>query len=385
MHRFVWLALAAAACGRTGPGPYSIQVTVVGAPAMIAYRDSGGVWRDAGAGELPGNYVLDVHGAYTLALTCSDMTGFDTVVQSRTVDDGDSLFVYCDGHSTALPSSNHITGQMLQPGSVSMYDFQQSLTAPWSFSLAVPPNASELVAIGNGKALIERDLQAPGQLPLLPIDIDRAGTPLQSVPLALDGMIGQESITTEVDLYGPDNVAFGPVVEGTTAQALPSSLLASNDLLDLYITTTTADGRFSRAVDSWFDGPQTQFTLMPTLDGVTIDGATATWSALPPHTAVSLDLVTQSATTYSAERISATQAWLDATGTTELALPTDMPRRFQQAWTIDPSSVHDASFTAVDDSTDVAYSSTVNVASSMARAAGSSRTRPHLPRRSAGR
>ena len=385
MHRLVWLALAAAACGETGPGPYSIQVTVVGSPSMISYRDAGGAWRDATDTDGAGDYTLKVHGAYTLALTCSDMTGFDTVVQSRTVGDGDSIFIYCDGHATALPTSHVVTGQMMQPGSVSMYDFQQSATAPWSFALSVPPGATELVAIGNGKALIERDLQTEGQLPLLPIDIDRAGTPLQPTTLALDGVMPQEQLTTEVDLYGADNLAFGPVVEGATAQVLPSSLLANTDQLDLYVTTTTADNQFTRTVDTWFDGSQTELSLMPTLSGVTISGATATWSTLPPHTSVSLDLVSETATTYSAERISASQAWLDETGTTELALPADMPKRFQQAWTIDPSATHDASFTARDDSTDIAYESTVNVLSSAPRAGGSFRTHLRSLRRSADR
>ncbi len=356
MRRIACLAAAcAAACTDTGPGPNPVTVTVVGEPAMIAYRNFEGPWLVPDAGAQPGDYVLHVTDAYRLALTCSDATGFDTVVRSATFGDADTMFVYCDGHSTALDGSAHVTGDMLQAGTVSMYDFQQSTSAPWSFQLAVPPGTRDLVAYGNGKALIRRDLAITDGVALAPIDVDRDGSALEPVALALDGVQPGDSLTTELDLYGANNLAFGPTVEGATAQALPAALLRPTDQLDLFITATSQDGRFTRTVDTWFTGTETRFQLMPTLDGASIAGATATWSALPPHTAVALELVAGTQTTWSAERIFATQAWLDETGTTELALPADMPERFQQAWTIDPGAPHTASFSARDDSTSIAY------------------------------
>ncbi len=360
-------ALAAvAACTDAGPGPNAVTVTVVGAPSVIAYRNFDGPWLQPDAGTQDGDFVLHVTDAYTLVLACSDASGFDTVVRSRTFGDGDTDFIYCDGHATALPDSAQVTGQMLQAGTVSMYDIQQSISAPWTFSLAVPAGTRDLAAYANGKVLLRRDLPIVDGAQLEPVDVERDGLAVVPVPLVLDNIAPGDFVTSEMDLYGANNLAWGPNVEGTTAQAIPTALLRDTDQQDLFVTATSMDGQFARTVDTWFDGSQSRFALMPTLGGVTLAGDTARWGSLPQHTAVSLDLVVQTDTTFSAERISATQAWLDETGASDLAEP-ELPPELPRELTIDPASPHATSFTARDDSTAIAYETTINDQAAAAR------------------
>jgi hypothetical protein len=373
--RCLAVALAvAAACTSSGPGPNAVTVTVVGEPSVIVYRNFDGPWLMPGAGDQPGDFVLHVTDAYTLVLTCSDATGFDTVVRSRTFDDGDTDFIYCDGHATALPDSATVTGQMQQAGTVSMYDIQQSLTAPWNFQLAVPAGTRDLSAYSGDKVMLRRDLAISDGAQLAPVDVDRDGLAVVPVQLVLDNIAPGDFVTSEMDLYGANNLAWGPNVEGTIAQAIPTALLRDSDQQDLVVTATSQDGQFARTVDTWFDGTQSRFQLMPTLAGVTLAGATARWGALPSHTAVSLDLIVETTTTYSAERISATQAWLDETGASELAEP-ELPPKLPRELTIDPASQHATSFTARDDSTAIAYETTINDAAAAARQLTSARRR----------
>jgi hypothetical protein len=367
------LVVLVAACTSAGPGPNAVTVTVVGEPTVIAYRNFDGPWLQPDAGEQPGDFVLHVTDAYTLVLTCSDATGFDTVVRSRTFDDGDTDFIYCDGHATALPDSTTVTGQMMQAGTVSMYDIQQSITAPWNFQLAVPAGTRDLAAYSNGKVMLRRDLAIGDGAQLAPVDVDRDGLAVVPVPLVLDNIAPGDFVTSEMDLYGANNLAWGPNVEGTIAQAIPPALLRDSDQQDLVVTATSIDGQYARTVDTWFTG-QSRFQLMPMLTGVTLADATARWGALPQHTAVSLDLIVQTDTTYSAERISATQAWLDETGASELAEP-ELPPKLPRELTIDPASPHATSFTARDDSTAIAYETTINDAAAAARQVTGARRR----------
>src|SRR6267154_117938 len=111
--------LAVAACSSSpspGPGPNPVAVTVVGSPALLAVRDGGGDWREISGTD--GNYTLGVDYDYALLVTCTDASGFDTVLRARTTDDGDQ-FIYCDGHATSFADSVAVTGTMQQPGVVS--------------------------------------------------------------------------------------------------------------------------------------------------------------------------------------------------------------------------------------------------------------------------
>jgi hypothetical protein len=355
MRRYL-ACLAVAACSSSShePGPNPVAVTVVGSPTLIAVRDGGGDWREVGGTD--GNYTLGVDYDYQLLVTCTDTTGFDTALRARTTDDGDQ-FIYCDGHATAFADSVAVTGTMQQPGVASLYDIQESATGPWSFTLAVPPGQGDLVAVGNGKVAITRDLAIAGAMQLPPIDVDRDGTPLVPVALALDGVQSADQLTSEIDLYSRNSIAWGPTVEGATAQMLPASLLRPDDEVDLYLEAWGAP--YFRSLDATFDGTQTRFQLMPLVGDIQFDASGgATWAQLPQHTEVSVLLTAGN----SAQRVSASETWLAANGNTTLGLDAlgALPPRFQQAWRLDLSQPYSRLFEAIDDSTPVVTSSGIS-------------------------
>lgn len=370
--------LVVAACS-PALGSNPIGVAVIGTPTLVAYRDGAGAWRAPDA-----DGTLHVTDDYQLVVVCTDAAGFDTVVHARTAGDGDDV-IYCDGHGFAGTGGVQITGHMVQAGTVGMYDTASSTVAPWDFTLEVPAGAYDLAAVGAGNIAIRRDISAAASAQLADLDLSREGAALVPTALVLDGAQPGDAITTEVDLYTPNNVAFGPIHNGATAQTIPASLLAPTDQVDLYVEDATLTTR--RTADTWFTGTETHLALMPILDGIRFGAADAvTPGTLPPYTELELDLVAQTPTTYSAQRFAASRSWLAATGATELAFPALDAPRFQAAWTIDRTRPYTRALVVSDGSSGTVYSTAVvdNVNSS-ARVAGSFRGRPRSPGRSTGR
>jgi hypothetical protein len=178
------------------------------------------------------------------------------------------------------------------------------------------------------------------------------------VVLVLSYETGSETITTEIDLYGANDVAFGPAVSGTTAQTIPASLLVASDQVDLFVDVVTPTTE--RTADTWFTGAETQLALMPEISGVTYATAggslQATWSTLPPYTALAL----AASTATSRQEYSASQTYLDRTTTTSLELAFDPPPRFQSAWTVDLTQPYTRTFSASDDSTGIVYTTSIS-------------------------
>ena len=343
----IWCCLALAACSSPGAGPNAVALTVVGSPALIQYRDGGGDFMTPAKTSSDGGYQLNVGYDYTLYVTCSDAAGFDTVIRARTTDDGDQ-FIYCDGHATALPASVAVTGQMAQPGVVSAYDIQQSSTGPWAFTLAVPAGTRDLVASDADSVAIRRDLQITGDTELPALDVTAEGARLVPVPLAVN-IESTDQLTSEIDLYSANNIAWGPTVEGATAQTIPASLLRADDEVDIYLEDWAPSTGSFRTLDAIYDGSTASFELMPALGGVAFDGAGGvTWGALPDHTGVQLTLFANG----SAQHVSASQTWLDQHGDhTTLGLDAfgPLPARFQPTWRIDLTQPYSQLFEALDD------------------------------------
>jgi hypothetical protein len=342
--------LALAACSSTGPGPNAVALTVVGSPALIAYRDGGGDFLTPAKTSSEGGYQLGVTYDYELYVTCSDAAGFDTVIRARTTDDGDQ-FIYCDGHATALPASVAVTGQMAQPGIVSAYDIAQSATGPWAFTLAVPAGTRDLVATSGDSVAIRRDLAITTDTELPALDVAAEGARLVPVQLAVNIASGDQ-LTSEIDLYSANNIAWGPTVEGATAQTIPASLLRADDEVDIYLEDWTPPGAgavgYFRTLDAVYDSSTASFELMPLLTQVFFDNTGGvTWGDLPEHTGVSLTLFANG----SSQHVSASQTWLANHGTSTLGLDAfgPLPAHFQPTWRIDLTQPYSQLFEALDD------------------------------------
>ena len=351
------LALVLSGCFSSTP-PNTVTTTILGAPTLVMYRDGQGAWRDAGSGE-SGDYALHITDSYQLVVVCADATGFDTIVRARTVDDGDSDYLYCAGHGLAAPDAVQVTGRMLQAGTISAGDVASSTTAPWDFALEIEPGVRDVMAVGDGRVAIGRDLSITQPTRLTLVDVDANGTPLVPVQLQLDNLAGNETITTEVDLYGANDVAFGPAVPGTIAQTLPPSVLVDSDNVDLFVDITTATTE--RTADTWFTGVETALAVMPTIGGITYatDGGSlqAAWGTLP-FTVTALGIaVVQGA---NRQEYSASQTYLDRNPTLQLDLAFAPPPKFQSTWLVDLTQPYVRSFTATDGSSGIVYTTTVS-------------------------
>jgi hypothetical protein len=387
MRRALLLAAIASCSSSSSSKPRDVSTFVWGAPTLIAYRDGSGAWqtppRDAA-----GNYHLSVTGDYQLVVVCSDATGFATKLRERTADDGTTDFVWCMNHGDPF-ATVAVTGHMVQAGFVSMYDYASSTTGPWDFTLQVTPGTHDLGATGNGKLALRRGLGITVAKALAPIDVDAEGTALRPTPLSIAGLDPNMTVTTEADLYTLNDIVTAPAFPGSTAQLPDPSLIVTSDQLDLYITAT--DPGSIRTADTWFLG-NTSFTMLPALTDITFASDAsglvhAAWQYLPAQDELALALVATGTNFTDTQEVSATPAYLAATGASDLVFAFDQPLpRFQQAWTIDVTKPYTRTFSARADGDVVyttAYREGVNGAAltGPAPAAGSVRTHLRYSRR----
>lgn len=387
MRRALLLA-AATACSSSPSAPNQVSTFVWGTPTLIAYRDGTGNWqtpkRDAG-----GNYQLAVTDDYQLVVVCSDLTGFTTKLRQRTASDGSDDFVWCMNHGDPF-STVEVTGSMVQPGFVSLYDYASSATGPWQFTLQVTPGPHDLGATADGRLLVQRGIDISSGVTLDALDVDAQGTPLVLTDLSFTGLEQGDQVTSEADIYAANDIITAPATGGAAALLPPQAVLQSGEQLDLYVTAWSAN--HVRTADRWFTGSETSFVLPPVMDGVKFsasDTVHATWSALPAHDELAVQLEAIGTGYQNIQEVTASQSWLDLHGASEVAFELDKaPPRFQEAWTLDLSMPYTRSFIARsngDTVTTTAYREAANAPRLQAPAAGSSRTHLHWSNRSPGR
>jgi len=342
-------ACASSPSSSSSPGPNTVSTFVWGAPTLIAYRDGEGPWLTP-TSDGAGTYQLHVTDGYQLVVTCSDPTGFTTKLRARTFGDGATDFVWCMNHGDPF-ATVLVTGEMTQPGFVSMYDYASSTTAAWSFALDVTPGVHDLGATGDGHFARRRDVYIPDAATLPTIDVDAEGDPLVATPLAVTGLQSDDQLTSEVDVYTALDVVTSPAVAGTTAQIVPQSQLVTGDQIDLFVTA--ADASSVRTADTWFTGSETSFAMPAPLSGVTFarrDTVHATWDTLPAYDELALQLAANGPGWSSVQELSASASWLAEQGATDLAFALDpLPPRFQQAWTIDLDQAYTRALVATRD------------------------------------
>jgi hypothetical protein len=224
-----------------------------------------------------------------------------------------------------------------------MWDDHSSTTPNWSFALDVPPGPHELVAFSASSVLVRRGLSITGPTALPPIHMTQGGVALTSVPLTIHNL-GSDALSTEVDLFLADDVAW---LTGTSAtvQVAPASLLLMGTE-GQQITVTATGANEYRWGDSVFTGSETTFDLMPPLTGIVFDttggSPGATWATLPAHDGgASLDV--RDRALLRRQHVYATPQWLAATGATSLAFDADPPG-YDPAWKVDLAGPYRRSF-----------------------------------------
>jgi hypothetical protein len=312
-----------------------------------------------------GRYKLHVTNAYEAVAVCSLSalaTNYDAEEVAATVDDGNQ-FMFCgsDGGG-GTTTTVAVTGTMNQAGKVMMYDSASGTSAPWNFSLQVPPGTHDLAAIGNQRMLLQRGISITAATALPTVDVVTNGAAMGSATLALTGTTPGETVTSSLALFTTNEyITVSETTDGSVALP-PASLIDSQDFEYLQVDSQNAAHTSDRGVYVFgYDGTSNAYTLPSALSGITYatpSGAlTATWSQLPTYTAVNLTVFTNAAP-YGQQHLVATKGWLDATGATNIAFDTSAPD-YAAAWKPDLTKSYLRMFGVDDAEAGADYSSSI--------------------------
>ncbi len=339
------------------PPKNAVTLETFGTISFIAYRDGAGPWQTPTAGAM-GTYTLNVTNDYQWVIVCASGGGFDAELQGATYKDGTRQFGFCFVSGPSTGSTVAVTGQMVQAGTVDMYDTATSTTGNWSFSLNVPPGTHDLVAFDATDIYAHRAQAISAATSLGTLDLSTSGTAMTAVPLTINNL-GSDTLGTELDWFLGNDAAF-LTGTSTTIETPPASLVMQNDFEFLDVIASSATTQ--RTGSTSFTGSETSFTLMPPVTGITYapSGTTvaATWGTLPTHTALELNLFGGTPSAPKNQHVTVTTSWLTATGATSLAFDA-MPPGYDAAWTIDVSGPYTRIFSVDDGSGSISYTSEI--------------------------
>jgi len=315
-------------------------------PALIAYRDGlDGEWQTPAATST--GYEMIVHGPYIVSYTCDD--GQDHIATSqigRTPDDDRDPFVQC---GLIVRTLVHVTGQMVQPGTVTVgHTSASSRTPNWSFDVSVEPGTHDVFAVTADRVAIRRDVVITAATALTPaLDVVADGTDLVATPFSVSGATAGEdtSLLTSVQTAHAFVLLLDPSLGDPAMQkVVPRSLLAPSEFHKVSISTAalapSGPPRTTRRVlRRWSDGQSTSFTLPLKLGPIaytTASGAlVATWSTAPDFSLV--EGVVSSRVPSTGKRrsifVQASKHFIDASAPS-LRFDVDMPG-FQPGWRVD--------------------------------------------------
>jgi hypothetical protein len=337
--RSIVIALLVSACGNNQSSPPVIDPpdappdppgtpnvvfveTFGDSPTFIRYRTNDGEWQvpfDTGDG-----YELYVGAQYELVAVCENTGGVDVGFEYGTADETSETFLPCYAPYEGPTEPVSVTGTMAQPGTVVMGDIATSSEPNWSFELAVPQSTYDLVAAGDQRIAIRRNVEVAGTLALDAIDVDVEGAAYTERVFTVESLPG-EQVGTRVSLFTQNGGAYLPFVQGTTAKVPPADLLNANDFAQIEVT---AFG--NRTYRSNYVGAsrETNIEFLPVIDNVTFNADGVIWTGELGYGA---DLYTYARS--GSIHLAASPGWV--AGKSKLAIDTDIPG-FEERWRIDP-------------------------------------------------
>jgi hypothetical protein len=170
---------------------------------------------------------------------------------------------------------------MVQPGRVTIgFATAEGAAANWDFQLQAEPGPNGLLAVGNGRMLLRRDIDItmPTTVPVVNLD---DGVALASLPLTVNGTQSGDATTTRTYLFTGNMFTELVTATGAAAQLAPDAQLMAGDAQ--YISLSVDDGTvyrtaFTRHISA---APITTFDLLPRLSGVQFTGSSASWTTIP--------------------------------------------------------------------------------------------------------
>jgi len=296
----------------------------------LAVRDGNGPWTKLD----PTATSIEVHDDYQLIAACGDATnGFETIIQGATVADGNSVELPC--FAFAPTPTVTASGTMVQAGTVAIGLSQSSTTPNWPFSFDVSTGAHSLLAIGGGKAIVQRGLDFEANTTLPDVDAS-SGTTLGSTTFTLDHAAPGATTRARLTAFIQPDFMFMPSAPGTTIQPLPASLLQAGDTQTLGLTAQTPTTAQFASVDP-AKTSTTTLELLPALTDVTFTNGKAAWSSAIPAGNVELDaFVIDTIATFT--HIQGTASWIGSK--TSLAIDTTDIPGFMSEWLADTSAAN---------------------------------------------
>jgi len=309
------------------PNEISISTTD-DVPIFFRYRTGGGRWQ---APEVTsGHFVFRVYDEYEIVAVCGNSTvGYDVGYDAGTF--RERLWLMPCRTPTVRSPRVSVTGTMIQAGRVAMIDFATSTTGNWDFELQVPVGTHDLMASGNGRAMIRRGVEISAATDIADIDVDADGSALVDIPLVVNGTLEDDVLSTRsywgtMTLKGVQKLVEEP---GTTAHMAPDALLAPSDSR-YFAVDAISPPRFRSAVVHYLPPTSSnRINLLPRLDDVQFGDNSVTWDSLPRAHQGALDLVSG----MNSMSFRATYGWLRTRKS--LAIDTDIPG-FRPEWKLGP-------------------------------------------------
>jgi hypothetical protein len=243
----------------------------------------------------------------------------------------------------------HITGHMVQAGSVAIGRWSEKSDAPdWDFDITVGDGPNDLVAVTSGSSAsgaiaIRRGISLSGAVSLalpMPIDVAQEGVSLVAAPITVQGAAVGEDVFGITMLHTAHTVSNAPLYLGGAAvvQVAPNSVLLPTDT-QLVLIEGSLPSSFRELRRPFRVGDDNVFALPDSLTGLvwTVDAGqiSLAWAALPTADSMTLSVRGTSADMTSAPEydLTASGRFLSATAD-KLTLVTDIAG-FQPSWRID--------------------------------------------------
>ncbi len=346
----VGIALGLASCSSPAPscpttGKDPIFIDLAGQPSLIAVRDGdAGEWTEP-VPRAQGGYDACVTDDFVVVVVCRFDDGTVASEQRAAVyADGDQLGMSPCRLPSTVPTVA-ITGEMDQPGIVFVGGFGVTgYTPQWPFSFAQVAGTYDLVASNayddfmptSRRVLLRRGQRFRESVSVGTLNLAIDGVDTLAVPLVVDGVLGDDRVTTSTKLKTVTSQVEVKIAErkGPVADVLPASSLLPTDRQRLDVVADAAGG-FYRVSSTEFSGGSS-VQLLPRLTNFELLNDGARWTALPvaKFTRIAVSVhggdVRQVA--------GATRSWLELHGASSIRFDTTPPG-YEAGWAVSqPSS-----------------------------------------------
>jgi hypothetical protein len=345
------------------------------APLLMTYRVAGGPWQTpqgTHADDGGTSYELRVDGDFEIVVVCSDpfygIASLTVEVLGMQQDFGGVGFWPCPATSTAPTAT--VTGELAQAGRVDMNGSSAESTASevLSYQLTVPRGLSDFVATDTTRSTqptriaIRHDQSIEADFVEPVLDLTTAGAEIQDWEPTVVGGESGDIISVSTVLLTKNGTSAGLGLRGAI---VPASQLETGDEHWLLVEVLDpADAGFRSVSARFTQTPQTTYTLLPRLSGVSFDQAltSISWVSLPEgYGGATAEFTDQ----HNAAWVTASRSWLARYGDDSLSVDTAVPGL--DPWKLGPvlgGLLFVSAYQASDDGSSVTYETNIGVGTS---------------------